>query len=418
MQLSKKSVCSALAVGACALLGTASPSVAGSATWEVDTGVSSYIEADDRIKVVEFSGAAKTSFGDDQTLKLKITVDTITGASPNGATPSSRPQTFTSPSGNTKYDINPGDTPLDPTFRDSRLAASAGWEQGITSMLKGNMGLFASTETDHLSAGLNGGLSLDLNNRNTTLFAGLSYEYGKVSPVGGTPRAMMTTGPGVEKTSTGDSESLGIADALAGITQTLSRRLLTQLNYSYSQSGGYLTNPYKVLSAVDATTGETIDYVFERRPDSRTRQSVFWRLKYSFDQDVVDLSYRYMWDDWEINSHTVTLKYFLAAPNRSVLEPYLRFYTQTAAYFHRSSVILADDMPQYASADTRLGKFDAYSVGLKYSTKGWRSSTMGARLEFYAQKGEDHPQDAIGVQKNMDLYPEASALVAQLFFSF
>ncbi len=38
------------------------------------------------------------------------------------------------------------------------------------------------------------------------------------------------------------------------------------------------------------------------------------QAKYHFDNSVVDASYRYMTDDWEIDSHTVDtrLRYFLA----------------------------------------------------------------------------------------------------------
>jgi len=417
MQLKKQSVRNALAAGAAAMMG-ATNSASALPAWDVETGVASYVEMGGRITVVELTGVAKTHISDDKTLKLKVSLDTVTGASPNGATATSQPQTFTSPSGNTPYEAKPGDIPLDPTFRDTRVGGSATWEQDISTMVKGNVGINAGSETDHLSIGVNGGLSLDMNNRNTTLFAGVSAEWDQVAPVGGVPHRMVTTGPGVVKTVDTQNDSFTVADALVGLTQTISRRMLTQINYSHSLSNGYLSNPYKVLSAVNGATGETIDYVFENRPADRTKQSVFWRIKYSFDQDVLDLSYRYMWDSWTITSHTAELKYYWILSSGGRLEPFVRYYTQTAADFYTPSLVYADTLPQYASADARLAKFDATTVGILYSMKMDRKSEMGIRLEYYAQKGTDHPAEAIGIQKGYDLYPETSAFVAQLLWSF
>ena len=420
MQLKKEnSILAALASGAAALMGVSpSPAAAEIPVWQVDTGVTSYVEMGDRITVVEFAGAAKTELSEDTALKLKVTVDTVTGASPNGATPSTRVQTFTSPSGNTEYQATSGKAPLDPTFRDTRVGGSVTWEQGLTSTLKWNVGAQLARETDHFSAGLNTGLSLDLNNRNTTLFAGVSGEADTVNPINGIPVSMITTGPKVVKHSIKSKDTYSLGDALVGVTQTLSRRAIAQVNFSHSQSSGYLSNPYKVLSLVDGSTGETLDYVFEKRPDTRTKESVYFRLKYSFDQDAVDLAYRHMWDSWKITSHTVEFKYYWILPSGDRLEPALRYYTQTEADLYHTSLVFSEYLPKYASADTRLAKFDAISAGLKYAMRFYGKSELGFKLEYYAQKGIDKPSNAIGSQKGMDLFPELSAVVAQVTWGF
>ena len=101
-----------------------------------------------------------------------------------------------------------------------------------------------------------------------------------------------------------------MTDFLIGVTHVLGRNTIGQLNYSLSIADGYLTDPYKLLSVVDRATGEPAPgpgdldlYLFESRPDSRTKHLLFALWKHSLGRDVVDLSYRYMTDDWKIDSH-------------------------------------------------------------------------------------------------------------------
>ena len=86
--------------------------------------------------------------------------------------------------------------------------------------------------------------------------------------------------PSFEATRQGDSDSKTLTDVLLGVTQVINKRTIMQFNYSLSSSSGYLTDPYKLLSVIDATTGKTaVDvsgapiYVYEQRPDSRTKHA-------------------------------------------------------------------------------------------------------------------------------------------------
>ena len=102
-----------------ALLGGASgPSIAAEKVdkWKFDTSVAYYGESD-RVQDGSAKMLAVRTF-DGSVLTLRAVLDTLTGASANGAVQSSLPQTFTNPSGGGDYRINPGDIPLDPTFQD------------------------------------------------------------------------------------------------------------------------------------------------------------------------------------------------------------------------------------------------------------------------------------------------------------
>ena len=131
---------------------------------------------------------------------------------------------------------------------------------------------------------------------------------------------------------------------------------MLRLNYSYSDSSGYLTDPYKMLSVVDPVTGEPVVrahrrrasqgpdgiYLFEHRPDTRRRQSLYGELRQDFSGKVLQLGYRYSTDDWEIDSHTLEARLRLPFGDSSYLEPHLRYYSQTAASFYRYSLADGD----------------------------------------------------------------------------
>ena len=111
-----------------ALLGAApGPSIAAEKAdnWNFDTSVAYYSETD-RVEDASVKALAVRTFGG-SVLTLRAVLDTLTGASANGAVPSNSPQTFTSPSGGDDYRVRPGELPLDPTFQDTRLAISANW---------------------------------------------------------------------------------------------------------------------------------------------------------------------------------------------------------------------------------------------------------------------------------------------------
>ena len=219
-----------------------------------------------------------------------------------------------------------------------------------------------------------------------------------------------------------------ILDFVFGLTQVLGRNLVVQANYSYSNADGYLNDPYKIVSLVDPVTGDPLarspapgidgpshEYRFESRPNERTKHSFFGQAKYYMDGNVLDASYRYMTDDWDIDSHTVDLRYRWPFGERSYLEPHLRYYTQSHADFYRPSLDGTAELPPYASADY---EFDAFTVGLKYGRQSDSGNRWSVRLEYYSTAGEVPDYLRIGGQGNRVLYPDLNAIIAQFTYHF
>lgn len=441
----------ALAAAACSLLGTAAPTTSSAADpepkWDVDTAFLYYGESDDRVQDASLNAHAVRDFGDDRRLSLGLGVDTLTGASPNGAIASDRPQTFTSPSGAAAYETPAGEIPLDSSFKDTRFALDAAWSQPFARWYTFTAGLGLSTEFDYQHLGANFGLTRDFNQRNTTLSLALALGKDQIEPVGGLPVPFATMPDVVDDDDegedegeddgeeipgrAGDSEDKDVLDVLLGVTQVLGRHTLLRVNYSYSDSSGYLTDPYKVLTVADPVSGEPVIrtpppgtvgpgsvYLFEHRPDSRTRQGLYTELRHDFSGKVLQVGYRYSTDDWEIDSHTLEGRLRIPLGESGYLEPHLRYYTQTAASFYRYSLPDGEPLPAYASADARLADLDAYTVGLKYGRQTTRGNEWSARLEFYQQAGSVPAEGLIGNQAANVQMPDFSAVILQFGYHF
>jgi len=433
MQL-KKPIGATLASATCGLLGAlpAAPVAAQeSPKWEVDTSLLYYGESDSRVQDGSLMTSIRRALDEDRSLNLTVTVDTLTGATPNGAVPSNGVQTFTSASGGRRYRVRAGEMPLDPTFLDTRYALALNWQQALGDSSRWNIGFSGSDEYDYLHLGVNTRLEFDFNRRNTTVFVGAAYGRDEVSPVGGTPIGLTAMpapsgdGDDDDEGEGGNGETKDVYDALIGVTQVLSRRALLEVALSYGKSDGYLNDPYKLLSVVDPVTGRPVPspepginlYLYKQRPDTRAKKSGFVEWRYAFDRDSVALNYRFMDDDWGIQSHTVEGRYRWNISDNIYLEPHLRYYQQNAADFYRTVLFAGDALPQFASADYRLADNKTWTAGIKYGQRTARGE-FSVRLEYYQQTADPSPGSAVGDLAAFDLVPKLKAVIAQIGYKF
>ena len=424
----KTPVRTALAAATCSLLGTSATPVFALGTdepWEFDIAVLYYGENDARVRAFEPLIRARKELSEEEFLTLKAVIDSLTGASPSGAMPSSQAQTFSSPSGNSGYTIAPNTLPLDDSFLDTRYQLSAEWEKPIDRLSKATYGFNLSNEYDFFSLAASATFSWDLNQRNSTLVAGLSFESDTIEPVGGTPIPLSENlAPGVAQNREGSSESRSLTDVLLGLTQVISAKTIMQFNYSFSSSSGYHTDPYKLVSVIDdaplsANLGEPVRHIYENRPDSRARHSIFWKTMHHFEEDVIDFSYRYLTDDWDITSHTFDMRYtFSSAQGGGYLQPHIRYYIQNAANFYRTNIGASEILPTYMSADYRLGDMTTLTAGLKYAWGVADRKHQAIRVEYMMQTGDPSEGSRIGNLANQDIVPETNAFILQYQYSF
>jgi hypothetical protein len=400
---------SRLRMATCALLAVAGTAAAEGGNWHFDAGTLKYSEQN-RVQVIEPLIRLKRDLTNGRSLTGKAIFDVITGASPTGATPSNQLQTITSASG-TSQQVTRGVVPVQ-RFRDHRSSFDLVYEQPVTRTFKADFGGEIASETDYESRGGNLTLLLDTPDRLTTFSVAGSANFDRASPRGG-----LRTGLGLTTdATTPGSSNKRVLDGLVGITRVLSPRWLMQLNYGRTRESGYLTEPYKIISVID-TAGNTIAYRNEKRPDQRQRETLEVNSVYNVsDEDVLHFSYRFYWDNWGVRSHTVDLKYRLDLSGGQYLEPHLRFYSQTPVRFYTYGLISGAPLPEYATADYRYGKLNSNTIGIKYGFPVG-SGELNVRLEYMAQTGPRHPQQAVGVQKQYDLFPPINITILQFGYS-
>ena len=398
--------------------------------WLVDIAALSYKEGDGRVTATEPIVSLKKDLGDEHIIAMKFTYDALTGASPTGAIPSKQTVTYTGASGRSSTTTTIGALPLS-SFEDERSAFNIGWEQPLGDKFHVSVGGNYSHENDFASKGFNAAIARDFNDKNTTLSIGVNVESDDVNAIGGIPRALAASL--LQTYTRPESASKDVHDVLIGVSQVINRHWLTQLNFSHSASSGYQNDPYKILSVIDVNGNAVKDpsnssghfFMYEDRPESRTRQSIFWDNKIHLTEDVIDIALRHYSDDWGITSNTLDLRYRLQVGERSYLEPHYRFYTQSAADFYKPFLVTGSDVingvanVDYASSDPRLAKFNATTFGIKWGYEISRNSEFNIRVEQYKQTG-DSPAQAqnMSALRGLNLYPGLSAQTIMVGYSF
>ena len=241
-------------------------------------------------------------------------------------------------------------------------------------------------------------------------------ELDQIDAVGGAPVGLTDM---LDQNKTSGTESREIVDLLFGVTQVIDRSSLFQINLSLSQAKGYLTDPYKLLSVVDDVSGEPDLYLFENRPDSRFRQSLYGKYRKQLaNKDIFTASYRFMTDDWDVDSHTFDFTYRFKINNGYFIQPRLRFYQQSSTYFYRYFLLDSEAVPRFASADYRLGDMETTTIGVKFGKDSNSKHLWSTRLEYYLQSGESSPSEAVGQLTQQDLFPDVDAVLVQFNYSF
>lgn len=406
----------------------------------VDTAILFYQEANGRVKAVEPVTSVTLNDNSGDSLHVKLTADTLTGATPNGAAPWTAAQTFVTPSktqgqtttvtsasGNSQLVTIPGTDvtarqyttpantlPVDSGFRDQRYAVDLGYTGTLDNGDRLSLGGAYSTEHDYNSMSANIGYARDFNDKNTTVSVGLNFEHDTSKPYFGTPTPF-TEMSGVSK---GGNRTKNVVDFVGGVTQVMNRYWLAQINYSLGDTSGYQTDPYRIISVVDGMIGAPVKYLYESRPGSRIRQSLYLGNKIALWGTVADVSARLYHDSWGINAETLEVAERIPLTSFLYIEPSYRYYHQTKARFFHDYLIDGQALPDYASSDSRLGSFNASTIAVKVGMRVLGNDELYLRAASYQQSGTAHPASAIGDLKQENLFTGVKATSVILGYSF
>ena len=118
-----------------------------------------------------------------------------------------------------------------------------------------------------------------------------------------------------------------------GLTQILTRNLITSLNFETITDEGFLNNPYRSVRYEDPSNPNGYSYEPELYPRTRTSNALGIRARYFLPyRAAIQAEYRYFVDTWDIESHTAALTY--VHPWREwTFEGKVRVHSQTGAHF-------------------------------------------------------------------------------------
>ena len=218
---------------------------------------------------------------------------------------------------------------------------------GVTQLIAGRIlsvnGIY-SRENDYSSATLAATLTHYFARKNATVQLGVVRSWDRVFPVE------------EDWTRTKDVTTYSI-----NISQILGKRLIGQALFSLSDNSGYLADPYKKvgIGAVEFDPSS---------PDSRMRKAASTRFIYRINErSTIQAGYRYYWDTWEIDSHTISGLYQRHVTPGLDVGLGFRSYLQSDAYFYERQYV---QPVEFMTVDNKLDTGFSNELQFKLTLKG------------------------------------------------
>ncbi len=290
--------------------------------------------------------------------------------------------------------------------RDMPVFGANFYYKDLTVGLSGGMSIEPDFESNFGSISV----SLDLNNKLTTLTAGYSLTSNEITRVTGS--AGGHHGGGDEVVEIFKAESTFHSFDL-GISQVLGKNTLFHVNGRYTNQTGYLSNPYKFVyirgeitadeylevlqngqdSPIGFSNATDLDVVGpelfrEVRPDERHQ----WTISAGINQFIpmidaaVHFDYRYYTDSWDISSHTFEFSWYQNFPYGITVVPMVRYYSQSAADFF-APFFLAPRTDGHYSSDYRLSGFGKLSGGISIIKQFAKGVRFNIGFEYFRHRG-------------------------------
>lgn len=381
-----------LCLATCGLLSQNATAIEIDNAWEVDTsGV--YYSEQDRVTVYKAVADVKGIVSTENTANLKVVFDTMSGPTPSGSVQQTQ-LTFTGASGGSI--AGGAQTPSLAEFDDTRVAVALDWSHEFDRLNSISYSGAFSVENDYRSFSAAATFKKSTENKAYEFSYGIAGTTDQLFVVGtkNTPVPLSEVSDGLSF----EEGTKNTMELLAGVTHIVNRRTTIQLNLVAAAVNGYLNDPYKIFSLVDGN-GIEYDQFFESRPNSRKRGSLTFNLNHQLypSNNILNASYRFYADDWEVKSHTLDVLYRINLSERNHLIPHFRIYAQQQASFYTNAFTqdptlpaLPDEfLPEHVSADYRLDDMLSFTIGLTLGQYLSGEGKLRSRIEYIQQDYEN-----------------------------
>lgn len=286
------------------------------------------------------------------------------------------------------------------------------WSLGVD-YLRGNtsmsLGYTSSVESDFDATTYAFSVSQDMFGDLTTLT--LSYAYGD-DIVG------RSDDPGFRADNT--RQQYGV-----GVTQILTRNLITAFNFETITDEGFLNNPYRSVRYADPDVQLGFSYEPELYPRTRTSSAAGLRARYFLPyRAAVEGEYRFFTDTWDIVANTASLSYIHPwGPYTFTVKG--RYHDQTGAHFYRD-IFPRAQATNFRGRDKELSPLTSYTLTLKASyelidpNKGWsifKKGSVTASIDMLSVEYHDFSDLTAGAPLGEEPLYTLDANIFQVFIS-
>ncbi len=291
------------------------------------------------------------------------------------------------------------------TEERTQYSLSADYLRGNTIM---SFGVTDSTESDFDASTYNLSIAQDMFGDLTTLT--LSYAYGDDT-------VRRSDDPNFFRDNT--RQHYGV-----GVTQILTRNMISALNFEVITDEGFLNNPYRSVRYLDPSNPIGYSFEAELYPRTRTSTAIGIRAKYYLPyRAALEAQYRFFTDTWDIQGHTASIAY--THPWRDfIFTAKYRWHDQTGAHFFRD-VFSRSEATNFRGRDKELSpltsqtlKFSAayefFSNGMGFLDKGTVNFSYDHLMVDYNEFRDMSTGAVLGSEPLYHL----DANVFQLFVSF
>ena len=210
-----------------------------------------------------------------------------------------------------------------------------------------------------------------------------------------------------------------------GLTQILTRNLISTLNFTVVIEEGFLNNPYRSVRYADASVPRGFSFEPELYPNTRTSTAVGLRMRYFLPyRAAIEGEYRYFTDTWDIDSNTASLSYTHPFGPFVVTGKY-RWHDQTGAHFY-SDLFPRSQATNFRGRDKELSALTSHTLGISGSyefisgPEGWRffkRGTINFSYNYLFVEYHDFSDISAGQPLGSEPLYELEADIIQIFFS-
>jgi hypothetical protein len=172
-----------------------------------------------------------------------------------------------------------------------------------------------------------------------------------------------------------------------GVSQILTKSIITSLNLEVITDEGFLNNPYRSYRFVNPADNRLFVLAQEIYPRTRTSNAVALNTRYFLPyRAAVYGGYRFFTDTWGIRADTFELGYVHPIKQQWTFEARVRYYQQNNADFY-ADIFDRQNQQNFLARDKELSTFNsvAFRVGASYefAQTGWRFIKKGTLNLFY-----------------------------------